>query len=134
MSENVPSDSLPPDIERLRVVRAYLSYELARVDARIRRLEEQAAGRAAAPPRERRPEPAPTGSAAGGELKWWRFVPARGDRGGGMVHRGDCQEAAGAPLGQTEARMILDEDGVQPCPRCRPELRLRSPAQDAGRP
>ncbi|MEW2577787.1 DUF6233 domain-containing protein [Streptomyces syringium] len=70
----------------------------------------------------RKAAPAPGGGAE--DLKWWRFISRPGTP-GGTLHRGDCRTSTGgALLSLREARLILDEPGVAPCPQCRPQDRV----------
>ncbi|GAA0454589.1 DUF6233 domain-containing protein [Streptomyces stramineus] len=81
--------------------------------------------RLAPAPHSRRPQPEPARTTEGTELKWWRFI-SRPTSAGGVLHRGDCPASSGgALLPLNEARLILDEKGVRPCPQCHPESRLR---------
>lgn len=117
---------LPPDLNRLQVLRTYLRLQLEAVDARIRQIERAPNGtrptaRGAAPARPARGQEAAT------ELRWWRFVHAGPGNVGGTLHRGDCRDAAGgALLTLTEAKLILEE-GARPCQQCAPEARLQEP-------
>ncbi|MEU5431433.1 DUF6233 domain-containing protein [Streptomyces olivoreticuli] len=80
--------------------------------------------RLAPAPRRQRPAPAraPEGAA---ELRWWRFISRPGTP-GGVLHRGDCRTSSGgATLTLEEARLILGEEGVRPCPQCRPQDRVQ---------
>ncbi|MFF5131090.1 DUF6233 domain-containing protein [Streptomyces syringium] len=77
-------------------------------------------------PAPQRKKPAPTRPPSGvvEELRWWRFISRPGAT-GGTLHRGDCRTSTGgALLSLREARMILDEPGVVPCPQCRPQDRV----------
>ncbi|MET9648557.1 DUF6233 domain-containing protein [Streptomyces syringium] len=70
----------------------------------------------------RKAAPAPGGVVE--DLKWWRFISRPGAP-GGTLHRGDCRTSTGgALLSLREARLILDEPGVAPCPQCRPQDRV----------
>ena len=119
---------LPPDLNRLQVLRTYLRLQLEAVDARIRQVERtgdarpRPTGRAATPARPARP---PRDPEAPPDLKWWRFVHAGPGTVGGTLHRGDCRQATGGTLlALPEAKLILDE-GARPCRQCAPEARLR---------
>ncbi len=113
---------LPPDLNRLQVLRTYLRLQLEAVDTRIREIERTPdAARGAASVRPAR------GQEAAKELRWWRFVHAGAGSVGGTLHRGDCRHAAGgALLTLTQARLILEE-GARPCEQCAPETRLHGP-------
>ncbi|WP_269858198.1 DUF6233 domain-containing protein [Streptomyces sp. RPT161] len=111
---------LPPDLNRLQVLRTYLRLQLEAVDARIREIERApgaARGVASGHPVH--------GKEAANELKWWRFAPDGAGNVGGTLHRGDCRHAVGgALLTLTQARLILEE-GARPCRQCGPEARLQ---------
>lgn len=105
-----------PRLERLRSVRQWLAWQLRRTDESIAELERQeaAAERAARtlPPRE--PE--------------WKLSTLRagGKASPDAVHTSDCG-MAGNPtkrLNREQAIRALTEDGITPCPCCRPDTDL----------
>jgi hypothetical protein len=95
---------LPPDPERLRVIRTFLQLQLAAVDEKIRQVEDRA-------------------------HPGWRLdhIPsATGVRGRGMLHRGDCwMRGGGKPHVLTREDLVialrLPRDEVEPCDECHPE-------------
>ncbi|MFF3943825.1 DUF6233 domain-containing protein [Streptomyces sp. NPDC001902] len=103
---------LPPDAERLQMLRLYLERQLAAVDARIRKVEQQAA----APAHEPR-----IGRDPGG----WRLqhTPGVDGAGRGIVHRADCPQAAGGWLSRKELDLALGMPEVTACPRCQPKAK-----------
>lgn len=101
---------LPPDPERLRVIRIYLQQQLAAVDAKLKELED------------RRPP-------------GWRLehIPsAAGFRGRGVLHRDDCwvkgARGGGKPHTLTREQAVLaltvPTDEIAPCDVCHPERDL----------
>ncbi len=84
------------------MLRTYLRLQLAGVERRIGELEHTT------------------------ETGWWRLVPGRPGRPGGILHRGDCALPGGVKLSLTEARIALDEQDVQACNRCGAAERLRA--------
>ncbi|MFF7211816.1 DUF6233 domain-containing protein [Streptomyces sp. NPDC008238] len=104
---------LPPDLDRLQVIRLYLQLQLDAVDAKIRESTEEAAkGVAPASPQ---PEP----SADSGTGFRLQHVP-RGGTLRAVVHRGDCPDAAGGWISRHELDIALRMPEVTPCPRCHP--------------
>ncbi|MFD6421540.1 DUF6233 domain-containing protein [Streptomyces sp. NPDC060198] len=110
---------LPPDVDRLRVIRTHLALQLAEVDRAIAVAERQTFPvQQAAPAPERPPRPR---------------TPAWGIARVGLgsettVHRGDCW-ASGAemtPISQERATAEL-ASGVPPCDICRPDRVLLRP-------
>ncbi|MCW2870102.1 DUF6233 domain-containing protein [Actinacidiphila oryziradicis] len=100
------SPLLPPDIERLQVIRTYLQLQLAAVDAAI------AAAETGAQPWLATPATA------------WRLqhLPSAAGRvGRGVLHRDDCWFVGGAPIGREEAVIALGEPGVEACDACHPK-------------
>ncbi|MYX36713.1 MULTISPECIES: DUF6233 domain-containing protein [unclassified Streptomyces] len=110
---------LPPDVERLRVIRTYLELQLAAVDAKI----EQATAAARPASTTARPYRAEEPFALGG--RGWRLesIPNLSGKGPGrgVVHRGDCPAATGGWLSRKELDIALDQPEVTACPKCRPE-------------
>ncbi|MFB7293614.1 DUF6233 domain-containing protein [Actinacidiphila glaucinigra] len=110
---------LPPDVERLRVIRMYLELQLAAVDAKIEQAR-AAAGPAVTTVRPSRDEQS---FARGG--RGWRLEsipPGTGKGPGrGVIHRGDCPAAAGGWLSRKERDVALDQPEVTSCPKCRPD-------------
>ncbi|MGW2837295.1 DUF6233 domain-containing protein [Streptomyces sp. NPDC001493] len=106
---------LPPDADRLRVLRTYLALQLAEVDRALAAAERQAApvqqpARAAAPSAPRRAATPAFGAARIG------LGPDE------EIHRGDCW-ASGAemrPLTREDAAAHLAA-GTPPCDVCQPE-------------
>ncbi|MET9879034.1 DUF6233 domain-containing protein [Actinacidiphila glaucinigra] len=104
---------LPPDLDRLQVIRLYLQLQLDAVDAKIRESEKPTtSGGALVPPE---PEHSVDGD-AGFRIQ---HVP-RGGTLGAVVHRGDCPDAAGGRISQHEVEIALRMPGVTLCPRCHP--------------
>jgi hypothetical protein len=101
---------LPPDLERLWVIRVYLQMQLAAVDAKIQQVE-----KAAAPP----PEPP-------AELGWrLQHVPnPDGETGHGVVHRDSCRIKGGGRLDRKALDMALAMPDVTTCSICNPERGL----------
>jgi hypothetical protein len=101
---------LPPDLERLRVIRVYLQMQLAAVDAKIQQAE-----KAVAQP----PEPRT-------ELAWrLQHVPnCDGDTGHGVVHRDGCRVKGGGRLDRKALDLALTMPDVTTCSICRPERGL----------
>ncbi|MEU6345934.1 DUF6233 domain-containing protein [Streptomyces sp. NPDC046977] len=108
---------LPPDLDRLRVIRVYLQLQLDAVDARIREIEGPSPP-AAPSATSRRAGPNAEGSAG------WRLQHLPDGEGGSVravLHRGDCPDAAGGWLSQNELGIALAMPDITPCPRCHPE-------------
>lgn len=100
---------LPPDVERLRVLRTYLQLQLAAVDAALVAAEHGVEAWA-------------TGPAVAWKLQ---HLPApAGQPGRGVLHRADCWIQGIAELNRDEARVAL-EDGVEPCAICKPTVGLK---------
>ncbi|MGW3246025.1 DUF6233 domain-containing protein [Streptomyces sp. NPDC001070] len=115
---------LPPDPQRLRVIRLYLQMQIAAVDAKIQEAESGAAAGAGTgaetgadvPPQGRTRPRAPA--------RAWRLqsVPeTRGGAGRGVVHRDDCRVPGGGRLNRQEFEVALGMPDVTPCEICRPE-------------
>ncbi|MFJ4990081.1 DUF6233 domain-containing protein [Streptomyces sp. NPDC088732] len=108
-------NDLPPDPDRLRVIRLYLQLQLDAVDAKIREAEGSAPPEPSivAPPRQQN---LPRGRDG------WRLqhVPDRGPI-KAVLHRGDCTNGAGGWLSRKELDIALGMPEVEPCPRCHPE-------------
>jgi hypothetical protein len=101
---------LPPDVDRLRVLRTYLALQLAEVDRAI------AAATKPRPASDPAPEPPPRAP-----------TPAFGVARIGLgpdeaIHRGDCWADGGdlRPLTREDAAAHLAA-GTPPCDVCRPE-------------
>ncbi|WP_089224936.1 DUF6233 domain-containing protein [Actinacidiphila glaucinigra] len=116
---------LPPDPQRLRVIRLYLQMQIAAVDAKIQEAESDSAPVAAGVPSE-------TGGGApqrdkGGArspARAWRLqsVPdPRGGSGRGVLHRDDCRVPGGGRLNRQEFEVALGMPDVTSCGVCRPE-------------
>ncbi|MFE0631723.1 hypothetical protein ACFW3D_32820 [Streptomyces sp. NPDC058864] len=105
---------LPPDLNRLRVIRLYLQLQLDAVDARIRETMDESA--AVAPPA---PAGEASSSAEGGTGYRLQHVP-RGGSLRGVVHLGDCPDAAGGWINRHELEIALRMPEVTTCPRCHP--------------
>ncbi|MGI5252762.1 DUF6233 domain-containing protein [Actinacidiphila glaucinigra] len=115
-------NELPPDVERLRVIRMYLELQLAAVDAKIEQAT-AAARPTAATARPARDEQPFTRSGRGWRLE--SIPPSSGKGAGrGVVHRGDCPAAAGGWLSRKELDVALDQPEVTACPKCRPGTAL----------
>ncbi|WP_329182963.1 DUF6233 domain-containing protein [Actinacidiphila glaucinigra] len=107
---------LPPDLDRLQVIRLYLQLQLDAVDAKIRESEEQKAkGGAFGSPKPPKPEPLGD-SDIGFRIQ---HVP-RGGTLGAVVHRDDCPDAAGGRISRHEVEIALRMPEVTMCPRCHP--------------
>lgn len=140
---------LPPDRGRLLAIRTYLQLQLAQVDAALARLDQARPPRSADPtdPRPARQTGDPfasdiprddrlTGSPSASQpdnpvLQWWRLQPAMSTAATGKqpptLHRGDCVGSSQwGGLNRQEALLALGEPNVQPCPRCRPDIGLRT--------
>ncbi|MYX36774.1 MULTISPECIES: DUF6233 domain-containing protein [Streptomycetaceae] len=117
---------LPPDPQRLRVIRLYLQMQIAAVDAKIQEAESGSAPVAAgaaeagggAPQRARGVGGARTPARA------WRLqsVPDPGGGSGrGVLHRDDCRVPGGGRLNRQEFEVALGMPDVTSCGVCRPE-------------
>ncbi|WP_127358293.1 hypothetical protein [Actinacidiphila soli] len=101
---------LPPDLERLRVIRTYLHLQLAAVDAKI----EQAERPVARPGADRPPQA-------------WRLqhIPnPDGGAGRGVVHRDRCRIKGGGWIDRKELELALTLPEVTACGDCHPERGL----------
>ncbi|MEU0184743.1 DUF6233 domain-containing protein [Streptomyces sp. NPDC006207] len=106
---------LPPDAERLRVIRLYLQLQIDAVDAKIREVEEREPRPAAAatPPKQEK-------SHAKDGIGWrLQHIPKGGSL-HGVIHRGDCPDAVGGWLSPREVEIALGMPDVEACPRCHP--------------
>ncbi|MEU4091984.1 hypothetical protein [Streptomyces sp. NPDC026673] len=108
-------NELPPDVERLRVLRTYLELQLAAVDAKIE--QATAADRPAATARPSRDEDPFARGGRGWRLESVLAPNGKGPR-RGVVHRGDCPAAAGGWLSRKELDVALDQPEVTACPKC----------------
>lgn len=119
-------DDLPPDPERLRVLRTFLQLQLAAVDEKIRQVEAGEQSRMARP-----------------ATSWWlqHLPPAAGGRGRGVLHRDGCwampkQRMHLHPLTRDEATLAckrVSPDEIEPCGVCHPERDLVPDAAQPGR-
>jgi hypothetical protein len=110
---------LPPDPERLRVLRIYLQQQLAAVDDKIKQVEASEQSRLARP-----------------ATAWWmqHLPPASGGRGRGVLHRDGCwampkQRMHLHPLSRDEAVLAvkrMSRDEVELCGICHPERDLET--------
>ncbi|MYX34858.1 MULTISPECIES: DUF6233 domain-containing protein [unclassified Streptomyces] len=107
---------LPPDLDRLQVIRLYLQLQLDAVDAKIRESEEQKAkGGALGSPKP--PKPEPFGDS---DIGFRIQHVLRGGTLGAVVHRDDCPDAAGGRISRHEVEIALRMPEVTMCPRCHP--------------
>ncbi|MDX3097361.1 DUF6233 domain-containing protein [Streptomyces sp. ME01-24h] len=113
---------LPPDPQRLRVIRLYLQMQIAAVDAKI---QESESGSAAATAGGARGEGGDrTRSRSGTAARAWRLqsVPdPHGGAGRGVLHRDDCRVPGGGRLNRQEFEVALGMPDVTPCAICHPE-------------
>ncbi|MFE6133425.1 DUF6233 domain-containing protein [Streptomyces sp. NPDC056437] len=105
-------NDLPPDVERLQTLRTYLELQLAQVTAAIRQAEAD---------EQRRRQEAHRARAE----QAWKLEPQRAGS-TALLHRGGCglYNATFGLLNQSEARLALVEDGIEPCAICRPQAGL----------
>ncbi|UFR07155.1 DUF6233 domain-containing protein [Streptomyces sp. Go40/10] len=106
-------DDLPPDLERLRTLRAWHAMWLARIDGKIAQLIQ----RQTEQERGRRAKPTPP--------EWIVELGIGVGRPPVQVHRGTCYMAGKRhrPVGREEARRLL-ADGTSACSHCRPDTSL----------
>ncbi|MEU4092047.1 DUF6233 domain-containing protein [Streptomyces sp. NPDC026673] len=117
---------LPPDSQRLRVIRLYLQMQIAAVDAKIQEVEAgAAAGTEAGTEAGTGTEPPPPSRGRSrASARAWRLqsVPdPRGGTGRGVLHRDDCRVPGGGRLNRQEFEVALGMPDVIPCEVCRPE-------------
>ncbi|MFI8187076.1 DUF6233 domain-containing protein [Actinacidiphila glaucinigra] len=105
---------LPPDAERLRVIRLYLQLQIDAVDAKIREAEGREPRPAATPPKQE------TSHAKGG-IGWRLQHLPKGGALHGVIHRGDCPDVVGGWLSPRELQIALGMPDIEACPRCHPE-------------
>ncbi|MDX2642632.1 DUF6233 domain-containing protein [Streptomyces sp. PA03-1a] len=113
---------LPPDPQRLRVIRLYLQMQIAAVDAKIQEAE---SGSLVAAGAEAGDDAVPrTRGGKRGRTSAWRLqsVPdPRGGAGRGVLHRDDCRVPGGGRLNRQEFEVALGMPDVAPCEICHPE-------------
>ncbi|WP_431047232.1 DUF6233 domain-containing protein [Streptomyces sp. P1-3] len=97
-------------LDRLRIAEEYLAWQLTRLRATIRDLEQEE--RASHPPATPPPRP-----------EWTIQYARTRDKLPVGVHHGDCPMGSGKSISRDQARRALTE-GVEPCPFCRPDTEL----------
>lgn len=107
------SDSLPPDLLRLRALETWHAMWLGRIREAIaaaEAVEERAQQQAVRAARTK----------AGWKIERQRMM---GDRTPWRVHHGDCPMGKGRACSRDDARRLLTE-GTDACPYCRPDVDL----------
>ncbi|MFE3688175.1 DUF6233 domain-containing protein [Streptomyces sp. NPDC059095] len=97
-------------LTKLRVVEEYQAYQLERTRAAIRQLEAEAE-------REREREKKARMRVS------WKLQPSRVDGGVALLHRAECglYTREMGYLNEMEARIAMEEPGIEPCGVCRPQ-------------
>ncbi|MEU1621793.1 DUF6233 domain-containing protein [Streptomyces sp. NPDC005722] len=117
---------LPPDPQRLRVIRLYLQMQIAAVDAKIQEAESGSPAGAGEGPEAGEGTARRAGGKSGARTpaRAWRLqsVPdPRGGAGRGILHRDDCRVPGGGRLNRQEFEVALGMPDVTPCEICHPE-------------
>jgi hypothetical protein len=107
-------DDLPPDLDRLEVLRTWHAHWVARIDEKIARLREQEAQRAR------------TAAAAAERIPDWLIeLGLNRDALPVAVHVGGCHMAGKRSKGVDRAGALRWlAGGVEACPHCRPDVEL----------
>ncbi|MFD8384310.1 DUF6233 domain-containing protein [Streptomyces sp. NPDC059679] len=97
---------LPPDLPRLRTLETWLNLQLKAVRARIAALE----------------GPPSAGRRVGWWVTWARTPPGTPRR--GTLHQAGCWSPGEPTMGREEAVAMLEQEGVESCPACKPHEAL----------